>query len=81
MVDTLISHFLFVFFSRTSDVLMWSMNLQGWCVREGMWNYIRVYMCTRVFVCVQIGQGVLNEGGFKVLSSCVLGLRRFLIFS
>ena len=42
MVDTLISHFLFVFFSRTSDVLMWSMNLQGWCVREGMWNYVRV---------------------------------------
>ena len=32
-------------------------------------------------LCVQIGQGVLNEGGFKVLSSCVLGLRHFLIFS
>ena len=31
-------------------------------------------------LCVQFGQGVLNEGGFKV-SSCVLGLRHFLIFS
>ena len=42
---------------------------------------LRTCMCTRVFVCAQIGQGVLNEGGFKVLSSCVLGLRHFLIFS
>ena len=38
-------------------------------------------MCTRVFVCAQIGQGVLNEGGFKVLSCRILGLRHFLIFS
>ena len=42
---------------------------------------VELYMCTRVFVCAQIGQGVLNEGGFKVLLCHVLGLRHFLIFS
>ena len=44
----LTSCFSFVFSSRTSDVLMWSMNLRGWCIREGICDS----MCAQGYLCV-----------------------------